>query len=92
MLFVDPNARPFSIHKARPVPVHWQQEVKEGLDRDVTIGVLRGPLADKPAEWCMPMHIAAKKNGKPARWSKGGRRTHSGDTPTFSTPEVPATV
>ena len=66
-LFVDPEAKPFAIHKPRPVPVHWQNEVKEGLDRDVALGVLEGPLIDDPAVWCAPMHIAAKKNGSPRR-------------------------
>ena len=39
-LHVDENAKPFSIHKARPVPLHWQQEVKARLERDVALGVL----------------------------------------------------
>ena len=31
-LFVDPKARPFAIHKHRPVAVHWKQETKQGLN------------------------------------------------------------
>ena len=29
-LFVDPKARPFAIHKHRPVAIHWEQETKQG--------------------------------------------------------------
>lgn len=66
-LFVDQKAKPIAIHKSRPVPVHWQEEVKRDLDRDVRLGVLEGPLMDDPAIWCAPMHVAEKKNGKPRR-------------------------
>ena len=27
-LHVDPNAKPIAIHKARPVPIHWREQVK----------------------------------------------------------------
>ena len=63
-LFVDPKARPFAIHHTWPVPVHWQQKVKEGLCRDVTMGFLRGPVVDKPVKSCSPITIASKKNGR----------------------------
>ena len=66
-LFVDQDAKPIAIHKSRPVPVHWQEEVKRDLDCDVRLGVLEGPLMDDPAIWCAPMHVAEQKNGKPRR-------------------------
>ena len=46
-LMVDPDAAPVVHHTPVPVPVHWQEEVKAGLDRDVRLGVLASlsPLA-----------------------------------------------
>ena len=46
---MDAKAKSFAIHKSRPVPMHWQEEVKTDLDRDVRLGVLEGPLMDDPA-------------------------------------------
>ena len=39
-LHVDPEAKPIAVHKPIPVPLHWQQEVKASIDRDVKPGVL----------------------------------------------------
>ena len=39
-LSVDPNATPVAIHTPIPVPTHWRDEVKAGLDRDVALGVI----------------------------------------------------
>ena len=50
-----------------PVAVHWQDEVKAGLDEDVRLGVLeKVPIGDR-VTWCHGMVIYAKKNGKPRR-------------------------
>ena len=39
-LTIDPKAIPKPCHTPITVPVHWQDEVKAGLDRDVRLGVL----------------------------------------------------
>ena len=39
-LTIDPNATPKPCHTPITVPIHWQDEVKAGLDRDVRLGVL----------------------------------------------------
>ena len=39
-LMIDPNATPIAHHSPIPVPLHWQDAVKAGLDRDVRLGVL----------------------------------------------------
>ena len=31
------------------------------------MGVIRPVAVGKPAEWCAPMHVVAKKSGKPRR-------------------------
>ena len=48
-----------------PVTVHWQDEVKAGLDADVRPGMLeKVPVGDR-ITCCHRMVICAKKNGKP---------------------------
>ena len=39
-LMVDPDATPTAHHTPVPVPLHWQDQVKAGLDQDVRLGVL----------------------------------------------------
>ena len=34
------NAKPHAIHTPIPVPIHWREEVKSSLDKDVENGVL----------------------------------------------------
>ena len=39
-LNIDPAATPKPHHTPIAIPIHWQDEVKAGLDRDVRLGVL----------------------------------------------------
>ena len=39
-LMVDPDAEPVAHHTPIPVPLHWQEAAKAGLDKDVALGVL----------------------------------------------------
>ena len=66
-LMIDPIANPVAYHTPIPVPLHWQQEVKAGLDQDVHLGVLEPVPIGEPVTWCHRMVICAKKNGKPRR-------------------------
>ena len=66
-LYVDENHKPVAFHKAYPVPVHWQEEVKRGLDNDVKLGVLEKVPVGEPTSWCSRMVVVAKKDGKPRR-------------------------
>ena len=63
-LNIDPNAKPVAVHTPIPVPLHWQEEVKAGLDRDVRLGVLEPVPVGEPVTWCHRMVICRKKNGK----------------------------
>ncbi len=64
-LMVDPDAAPVANHT--PVPVHWQEEVKAGLDRDVRLGVIEPVPVGDPVTYFHRMVICAKKDGKPRR-------------------------
>ena len=58
---VNPTAEPVAHHTPVPVPLHWQADVKKGLDQDVILGVL------EPLTWYHRMVVCAKKNGQPRR-------------------------
>ena len=62
-LSIDPNAVPKPYHTPITVPIHWQDEVKAGLDRDVRLGVLEKVPLGTPDTWCHRMVICTKKNG-----------------------------
>ena len=66
-LAIKPDTKPVAVHTASPVPMHWKDEVKTGLDRDVSLGVIEPVPPDEPVTWCSRMVIAAKKDGSPRR-------------------------
>ena len=39
-LLVNPSVKPTAIHKPSQVPLHFMDEVREGLEKDVCLGVL----------------------------------------------------
>ena len=61
-LNIDPNAKPKPCHTPIAIPIHWQDEVKAGLDRDVRLGVLEQVPLGTPDTWCHRMVICTKKN------------------------------
>ena len=66
-LMIDPKATPTAYHSPISVPLHWQDDVKAGLDRDVRLGVIEPVPIGEPVTWCHRMVICTKKNGKPRR-------------------------
>ncbi|KAK3704765.1 hypothetical protein QZH41_000934 [Actinostola sp. cb2023] len=66
-LMVDPDAEPVAHHTPVPVPLHWQADVKAGIDHDISLGVLEPVPVGEPVTWCHRMVVCAKKNGKPRR-------------------------
>jgi len=66
-LMVDPKAKPVAYHKPIPVPLHWQDQIKDGIDQDVALGVLEPVPIGEPVTWCHRMVICAKKDGTPRR-------------------------
>ena len=95
-LHIDPNAKPIAVHKFSPVPVHFEEAVKNELDRDVKMGVLEKVPVGTPSEWCSRMVVVAKPNGKPRRTvdlkalnKTAKRQTHPTETPFHQAMSVP---
>lgn len=96
-LMVDRTAKPVAFHKARPVPVHFQEQVKEGLDSDVRLGVIEPVPYGVPTTWCHQMVICSKKCGSCRRTvdfqalnRHASRETHHTPSPYQLAREVPS--
>ena len=96
-LMIDPQATPNAHHSPIPVPIHWREEVKAGLDRDVRLGVLEPVPIEQPVTWCHRMVVCAKKNGQPRRTvdmqplnAHALRETHHTQAPFQQARSVPA--
>ena len=66
-LFVEEDAVPVAVHTPSQVPLHWQEDVKKGLDRDCQLGVLEKVPVNDPVSWCSRMVITSKPDGSPRR-------------------------
>ena len=95
-LMIDPNATPTAHHSPIPVPLHWQEEVKAGLDRDVRLGVLEPVPVGEPVTWCHRMVTCAKKDGSLRRTidlqplnAHATRETHHTQSPFHQARSVP---
>ena len=51
VIALRPDTTPSAIHVPAPVPIHFQAEVKKGLDRDAALGVLKKVPVNTPVEW-----------------------------------------
>ena len=58
VIVTKPGTTPSAIHVPAPVPIHYQTEVKKGLDRDVALGVLEKVPVNTLVEWLHRMVIA----------------------------------
>nr|KAG5706167.1 hypothetical protein BaRGS_025789 [Batillaria attramentaria] len=95
-LMVDPDARPVAHHNPIPVPVHWQDDVKAGLDQGVRLGVIEPVPIGTPVTWCHKMVVCPKKSGKPRRTvdlqplnRHATRETHHTQSPFHQARKVP---
>ena len=66
-LMIDHDAHPVAHHTPIPVPVHWHDDVKSGLDQDERLGVIEKVPIGTPVTWCHRMVVCPKKSGKPRR-------------------------
>ena len=95
-IFVAENATPVAVHTPAQVPLHWQEDVKRGLDRDCQLGVLEKVPVNDPVTWCHRMVITPKPNGKPRRVVDftplnkfAPRQTHHTETPWALVSSIP---
>ena len=64
-LHVSPDAVPVNVGgKFPPVPIHWQGQVKDGLDEDSNLEVLEEVPYGVPTKWLHRMVLRRKKNGE----------------------------
>ena len=96
-LMVDPEAEPVAHHTPVPVPLHWQDQVKAGLDQDIALGVIEPVPVGEPVTWCHRMVVCAKKNGKPRRTVDfqalnvhAARETHHTQSPFHQARSIPS--
>ena len=66
-LHVGPEIQPVACHKPAVVPLHWQEAVREGLERDVRLGVLEQVPLNTPVRWQSRMVCTPKHDGSPRR-------------------------
>ena len=66
-LFVDPEATPIAVSKPGVIPLHWIDQVKEGLERDEKLGVVEKVPVNEPVVWCSRMLVTPKHDGTPRR-------------------------
>ena len=95
-IHLKPNAEPYARHTPIPVPFHWKEAVKQGLDNDVKRGIITPVPIGTPTQWCCPMVITAKKNGQPRRTidlqrlnSQCQRETHHTPSPFHVACQIP---
>ena len=86
-----------AVHSPSQVPLHWQQAVKDGLDRDVRLGVLERVPVNNPVTWSSRMVITAKTDGSPRRVvdytnlnKHAPRQTHHTESPWSIVSSIPA--
>ena len=66
-LHYDPKAKFVNFTTPATVALHWQQKVKDDLDRDVAIGVLEKVPYGEETKACHRMVVTRKHNGDPRR-------------------------
>ena len=95
-LNIDPDSTPVAVHTPAPVPIHWQDEVKAQLDRDVELGVIEPVPWGQPTLWCSRMVTVAKSDGSPRRTvdlqslnNASVRQTHHTASPFHQAMSVP---
>ena len=97
-LAIKPGAVPTCHTIPHRVPLHWRQQVMEGLVRDVKMGIIEELPPNTPAIWCHKMVVTSKPGStKPRRTvdmsalkTASYRLTHPGAPPFLEAQSVPA--
>ena len=98
-IHLQPNTIPYARHSPIPVPHHWKQPIKAGLDSDIEKGIIKPVDIGTPVEWCSPMVITTKKDGTPRRTinlqklnSQSARETYHCKSPFQLASQVPVNI
>ena len=59
------DAKPSVRHKAIPVPIHWQEQVRQDLIRDESLGVIERVPYGQPSQWCHRMVVTREHDRSP---------------------------
>ena len=88
--------KPVAAHRPTIVPIHWQEQVYNDLERDVKLGVLEKVPPNTPVTWCSRMVVTSKADGSPRRTvdlqpqnKHAVRQTHHVPTPFHLADRVP---
>ena len=66
-LHVAKDAHPVKFNTPASIPLHWQEKVKEDLERDVKLGVIERVPYGETTDWCHRMVVVRKNDGGPRR-------------------------
>ena len=50
-ILIQEDAVPHAIHKPATVPVHWSEDVRQNLERDIALGVIERVPQNTPVTW-----------------------------------------
>ena len=62
---MDENSKPVAALSPAAIPIHWEEQVKQGLEGDVRLGVLERVSVNDPVKWCSHMLVQQKHDGAP---------------------------
>ena len=59
-IHLTPDAKPYACQVPANIPIHWEAEVKQGLDDDVEARVIKRVPQGEATEWCARMVVQAR--------------------------------
>ncbi|GFO24082.1 retrovirus-related pol polyprotein from transposon opus [Plakobranchus ocellatus] len=72
-LIIDDDATPVAHHTPIPVPIHWQEQVKAGLDMEVRLGVIEPVPIGTPVygviEWSFAQRNPTASSRRQSGWT-----------------------
>ena len=66
-IHLNESVTPRTCHTPAPVPMHWQERVRDDLIRDEALGVIEKVPYGEPVSWCHRMVVTRKHDGTPRR-------------------------
>ena len=67
-IITEKDAKPVAFPTPIKVPLHWSDQVKKDLDRDIPLGIREPVLINTPTTWCASMVVVAKHDQSSARF------------------------